>query len=598
MGTDEEIRSRLGRTPDGVPPFEPRVDEVLRRARVRRRRRLVGAGAVAALLVAGVGVPLGVLLGLRDSGRRSPVGTPSLVRPVLDVRIHVPSGVIDVEVGDGAVWVSGFGAVSRLDPRTNEVVAIIKTPGTEDFSRVAVGEGAVWITADGGKVYRIDPATNSVVATIPVGGPIMGVSAGDGFVWVTRPTEGVGELVRIDPATNAVVGEPIEVGPGPVSVTSGFGALWVTNTSPPSVVRVDPASGEVRTVPITGQVAVGYGSLWAASDDQVVRADPETGQPIETFRIPRAVAVAATDGPVWVLALPESSSPTLFYPIKGTAAVWEIDPADNHIVAQPVLIDDLQPIAIAAGEGAVWVADYDSATVTRFGFVSCSDLACTPAASPDVSEIQATPSQPTQTVCSESESLGDFDGDGSADRAKLYAVVPLLQSDCGPESLEAGWRFELVVELGSTTFTAPFGDCINPPDCQLLPGSDFDGDGRDELALMLSGTSSSVSAIYRITETGMHPLVLAAPGDPGFLEPGPIRLGGHQTSIMSSGFECRVENAGSRVLVAWSAERDDGVSPYRMHLTTLELDGDTFTVVDTEDQQHVTELPQWRGMCT
>jgi len=67
---------------------------------------------------------------------------------------------------------------------------------------------------------------------------------------------------------------------------------------------------------------------------------------------------------------------------------------------------------------------------------------------------------------------------------------------------------------------------------------------------------------------------------------------------MSSGFECRVENAGSRVLVAWSAERDDGVSPYRMHLTTLELDGDTFTVVDTEDQQHVTELPQWRGMCT
>jgi Domain of unknown function (DUF5074) len=582
METDEEIRSRLRRTPEGVPAFEPRFDQVLRRARVRRLRWLVGAGAVAALLVAGVGVPLGVLLGLRGSSQPSPAGTPSLVRPVFEVQIHVPSGAVDVAVGDGAVWISGFGTVSRLDPRTNEVVATIETPGTEDYSRVAVGEGAVWVTADGGRVYRIDPVTNAVVATIPVGGPIMGVSAGDGSVWVTRPAEGIGELVRIDPATNAVVGEPIEVGPGPVSVISGFGALWVTNTSPPSVVRVDPASGEVRTVGFTGQVAVGYGSLWAAFEDQVVRGDPETGQPIERFSIPRAVAVAASEGLVWVLALPESSSPTLFYPIKGTAALWEIDPADNHLVGKPVLIDDLQPIALAAGEGAVWVADYDGATVTRFGLVPCSEATC---------------GEPTQTVCSESESSGDFDGDGSLDSAQLHALVPLPQSDCSPESLEAGLRFELVVELGSTTFTAPFGDCINPPDCQLLRGSDFDGDGRDELTVMLSATSSSVSAIYRITETGTHPLDLAAPGDPGFLEPGPIRLGGHQTSIMSSGFECRIEDDGSRVLVAWGAERDDGVSPYRMHLTTLALHGDTFTVVATEDQQEVTELPPRYGIC-
>ena len=230
----------------------------------------------------------------------------------------------------------------------------------------------------------------------------------------------------------------------------------------------------------------------------------------------------------------------------------------------------------------MWVADYDSAAVTRFNLVSCSDPTC---------------GEPTQTVCSESESLGDFDGDGSADRAKLLALVPLPHSDCGARSLEAGWQFELTVELGSTTFVASFGDCINPSDCKLLSGSDFDGDGRDELAVTLSASSSSVWAIYRITETGIHPLDLAAPGDPGFLEPGPIRLGGHQTSIMSSGFDCRVEDDGSRVLVAWSAERDDAVSPYRMHLTTLELDGDTFRVVGTDYQQDVTKLPPREGMC-
>jgi streptogramin lyase len=582
--TDEQIRSHLTRTPGDVPAFEPRVDHVLRRARARRRRRLVGASGVAVLLVAGVGVPLGMLSGLRGPSKPSPADMPPLVRPVFEARIHVPTGAVDVMVGDGAVWESGFGKVSRIDPQTNEVVTTIDTPGTEDYSRVAVGEGSVWVTADGGKLYRIDPATNTVVATIQVGGPLIGVVAtGEGSVWVTRPSNGAGELVRIDPATNAVVGEPIEVGPGPVSVVSDLGALWVTNTSPPSVVRVDPVSGEVRTVgSVTGDLVVAYGSLWAASDDQVVRADPETGQPIETFRIPRAAAVATSEGQVWVLAMPESSSPTLFYPIKGTAALWQIDPADSRIVGEPVRIDALQPIALAAGEGAVWVADYVGATVTRFGLVPCSDTVC---------------GETTQTVCSASEALGDFDGDGSTDTANLHAVGALPESDCGPQSLEEGWRFRLAVAVGSNTFTVPFDDCINPPDCQLLPGSDFDGDGRDELVVTLSATSSSVSAIYRITVSGIHPLEFAAPGDPGFLEPGPVRLGGHQTSIMGSGFECRLQDDGSRVLVAWSAERDDGASPYRMHLTTLELDGDIFTVIGTEDQQDVTVLPPRQGMC-
>jgi DNA-binding beta-propeller fold protein YncE len=374
MEADEEIRSRLRQTPDDVPAFEPHVGQVFRRTRARRMRRLAGVGAVSVLLVAGVGVPLGVLSGLRGPSEPSPAGTPPLVRPVLEGRIHIPAGAVDVEVGDGAVWVSGFGRLSRINPRTNEVMATIDTPGTEDYSRVALGEGGVWVTADGGKLYRIDPATNAVVATIQVGGPLIGVVAtGEGYVWVTRASGGAGELVRIDPATNTVVGEPIDVGPGPVSVVSAFGALWVTNTSPPSVVRVDPASGEVRSVgSVTGDLAVAYGSLWAASGDQAVRADPETGQPIETFRIPRAAAVTTSEGQVWVLAMPESSSPTLFYPIKGTAALWQIDPADNRIVGEPVRIDDLQPIALAAGEGAVWVADYDGGTVTRFGLVQSS----------------------------------------------------------------------------------------------------------------------------------------------------------------------------------------------------------------------------------
>lgn len=211
-------------------------------------------------------------------------------------------------------------------------------------------------------------------------------------------------------------------------------------------------------------------------------------------------------------------------------------------------------------------------------------------------DSEASPS-PTQTVCSESESSGDFDGDRSVDRAKLYALVPVPQSDCGPSALETKWRFELKVELRSTTVTVPFTDCESLFDCQLLEGSDFDGDGRAELPVMLSMAASSVTGLYRLTGEGIEPLSLAPPGDPGFLEPGPIHLGGEQDAIMSSGFVCRIEDDGSRVLVAWSAERDDAVSPYRMHLTTLELNSDTFRVIATEDRQDVTALPPRHAIC-
>jgi hypothetical protein len=114
---------------------------------------------------------------------------------------------------------------------------------------------------------------------------------------------------------------------------------------------------------------------------------------------------------------------------------------------------------------------------------------------------------------------------------------------------------------------------------------------------MLSMSASSVTGIYGVTETDIEPIDLAAPGDPGFLQPGPIRLGGEQDALLSSGFECGIGDGGSRALVAWSAERDDAVSPYRTHLTTLELDVDTFRVIATEDRQGVTALPPRHGIC-
>ena len=181
------------------------------------------------LVLCGVGLLLALMLGPGDATPSSvtqPAPTPR--RAVLGATIRIPAGAVDVAVGRGAIWVSGFGRMTHLDPSTDRVVATVKTPGTEDYSHVAVGLGAVRVTSDRGTLYRIDPNSNRVVATIPVGGPIVGVATGGGYVWVTRPTEGIGELIRVDPATNRVSGAPIDAVQA-VSALYGFGALWVTN---------------------------------------------------------------------------------------------------------------------------------------------------------------------------------------------------------------------------------------------------------------------------------------------------------------------------------------------------------------------------------
>jgi hypothetical protein len=374
VAIEEKIRLHLVRTPADVLASR-RLARVLSLAKGQRLRWYVGAGAVTLLILLGVGLPL-----LLERGGSSPHSVsrpaPPSLRAAPGAGIPIPSGAVDVAVGEGAVWVSGFGRTTRLDPSTDLLVATVNTPGTEDYSQIAVGLGAVWVTADGGRLYRIDPTTNRVVATILVGGPIQGVETGGGYVWATRPAEGVGQLIRVDPATNRVTGAPIEVGPGPVAALYAFGALWVANSSPSSVVRVDPSTGKVSAASFSGRVAAGFGSLWAAWEDTVVRADPKTGRPTATVRVPRAQAVAVGRGRVWVLASPKSSSPTLFYPVKHTAALWAIDPMSNRIVGGPIRLDGLQPIALAVGGRALWVADYNSGTLTRFDLVPCEGSSC------------------------------------------------------------------------------------------------------------------------------------------------------------------------------------------------------------------------------
>ncbi|MGI8713663.1 MAG: hypothetical protein ACR2NR_10865 [Solirubrobacteraceae bacterium] len=91
--------------------------------------------------------------------------------------------------------------------------------------------------------------------------------------------------------------------------------------------------------------------------------------------------MALDDGRVWVLAYPRSSSPTLFDPIKRTAALWEVDPGDHGVTHRPIRLSATQPVAIASARHGLWIADYHSSSVTRIdtiGSISAGAIPNTP----------------------------------------------------------------------------------------------------------------------------------------------------------------------------------------------------------------------------
>jgi len=363
------------------------------RRRQRRHRGVAIAAAVAAVAIlvavalpAGGGTPRG---GVRSAASGEPV---ALVPGQGISSVHLSAGAGNLAAGDGAVWVSGSRAVTRLDAATGRVAATISTPGVGDGGYIAVGDGSIWATAGltlGGRgiVYRIDPRTNRVLATIHIGhGPVFGVAVGAGSVWVSIPTAatGPGVVVQIDPAANRVIGSPIKVGPGPSGVSYGQHAVWVENTSPPSAMRIDPVTRTVASAPVVealsepaqGDLISGYGSLWEAANDSLTRFDPSTGKVLASVHIFRAQATAIGAGAVWVLVAPRASSPdpTISHPIKRTAAVVEVDPRDNRIVGAPMWLDAVSPSAITATANSVWVADNE--TVIRIPLIRCRATRC------------------------------------------------------------------------------------------------------------------------------------------------------------------------------------------------------------------------------
>jgi streptogramin lyase len=223
---------------------------------------------MAAALAAALVLAVVVAGGLRWGGEE-PVSHPKVTAdfPLADNLGTISSGF-------GSVWVADTKQleVLRVDPRTHQVTARIKTGGdTNAFNGdpiVNAGAGAVWAIArapgtDGGShVLRIDPQTNRVTARVPLPArqaPIVGdIQIVDGVPWVLT-SRGAIELDPTNARPRGFVSNHMPAGePFPLWSFVTEKELWFL-TRNRTIERFDLRDGR-RTgtdrVPVAGAVAV------------------------------------------------------------------------------------------------------------------------------------------------------------------------------------------------------------------------------------------------------------------------------------------------------------------------------------------------------
>lgn len=252
-------------------------------------------------------------------------------------------------------------------------------------------DGSIWtanITAN--DVRRFDPATLDLQArtpmTSPAGGPAW-FAATPGALWVSNQL-GNG-LTRIDTATNTIIGTYGSGGTCGAPVVA-FESVWQSLCDADTVLRIDPDSNELETIPAEGHdflalagdrlittaadglatvgpetlqfdplpysipnlrqlLGADTQALWALVDTGVVRVDASTGETLASFPYIDAQAVAFGDGRAWLT-------------VSFVGAV-EIDLATNEEL-QTIPVEGSRLIPLEAS-GALWVTDFDNSNLWR-----------------------------------------------------------------------------------------------------------------------------------------------------------------------------------------------------------------------------------------
>jgi hypothetical protein len=307
------------------------------------------------------------------SATQAPTAKPLGEHVIAEWKINNPG---DVYIGFDSVWVPGHHdlTTTRIDPVTNQIVAVIKGTGDHAEQALAVGD-VLWVTGQRNDTSWIDPKTNTVTTTVP---PVPGqhhyIAYGFNSLWITT---GDNKLDRVDPATSQII-VSIPYADG-YAGCNGFvdatpTAVWVEDCDTAELIKVDPATNSVVSktaytelideakAQTTIPAGKGTDFIWinivgdeggGGVPEGLLRVDPKTGTGL-TFLplIPEQSGdgfLTATDEAVW---------------IGGNGQINRINIATNQINAT-YMTDPGSLIHLAIGFGSVWLLNYEKNLVQR-----------------------------------------------------------------------------------------------------------------------------------------------------------------------------------------------------------------------------------------
>lgn len=171
-------------------------------------------------------------------------------------------------------------------------------PGVEAVHGVTFDGSRVWF-ASGDRLTVLDPGTGALGRSIEV--PACAGTAFDG----THLFQIADDLIqRIDPDSGRVLATiPVPDGAGASGLAWSDGLLWVARYRDRKVHQVDPADGAVVRTIATQRYVTGvtwlrdelwYGT-WEDDTSDLRRADPDTGEVLETIALPSGTGVSGLE---------------------------------------------------------------------------------------------------------------------------------------------------------------------------------------------------------------------------------------------------------------------------------------------------------------
>ncbi len=123
-----------------------------------------------------------------------------------------------------------------------------------------------------------------------------------------------------------------------------------------------------------------------------------------------------------------------------------------------------------------------------------------------VAPVRSPSASTTEARCPQATTSGDFDGDGTADEATFFEIVPQgVTCAQGGQVVTHLLGQEVVIWFGSgIVLRQPFTDCRGGECAFVFAATDLDDDGRDELAIdVTSAGAIGLVEFYRVDPAGI-----------------------------------------------------------------------------------------------